>query len=166
VIKIAQLRSGSTEGADEASADIPSDYVVDDSDVLFSWSGSLECVLWTGGRGALNQHLFKVSSSKYPKWFYYLWIHHYLEEFRRIAASKATTMGHIQRQHLSAAKVVLPTPKLMIEAGKHIGPLIDSIVSNNLQSRTLLKIRETLLPKLVSGRVRIENPNRFNGGVT
>ena len=61
VIKIAQLRAGNTVGADLASSDIPRKYVIDDGDVLFSWSGSLEIVTWTGGRGALNQHLFKVT---------------------------------------------------------------------------------------------------------
>jgi type I restriction enzyme, S subunit len=74
VIKIAQLRAGNTDGADRASAALPEGYIVEDGDVLFSWSGSLECVLWTGGRGALNQHLFKVTSTEFPKWFYYLWI--------------------------------------------------------------------------------------------
>lgn len=67
VIKIAQLRAGDTAGADAASADLEPDYVVEDGDVLFSWSGSLECVLWAGGRGALNQHLFKVTSAEFPK---------------------------------------------------------------------------------------------------
>jgi type I restriction enzyme S subunit len=166
VIKIAQLRTGSTEDADIASSEIPSDYIVNDGDVLFSWSGSLECVLWAGGKGALNQHLFKVTSSRYEKWFHYLWIHHHLEEFRHIAASKATTMGHIQRHHLSAAKVVIPTTDFLTEAGKHIAPIINSIISNKLQARSLREIRDALLPKLVSGEVLIENPDRIIGSVT
>jgi type I restriction enzyme, S subunit len=96
VIKIAQLRAGNTNGADRASADLEPDYIVEDGDLLFSWSGSLECVLWTGGQDALNQHLFKVTSDKYPKWLCYLGIHQHLDDFRHIAAGKATTMGHIQ----------------------------------------------------------------------
>ena len=83
------------------------------ADVLFSWSGSLECVLWAGGLGALNQHLFKVTSPDYPKWLHYLWIHQHLADFRHIAAGKATTMGHIQRHHLSDAKVVVPPHPLL-----------------------------------------------------
>lgn len=101
VVKIAQLRSGDTEGADQASAELGVEYIVEDGDVLFSWSGTLECVLWAGGRGALNQHLFKVTSKTYPKWLYYLGVLQHLEDFRQIAAGKATTMGHIQRRHLS-----------------------------------------------------------------
>ena len=108
VIKIAQLRAGNIVGADRASAELAADYIVQDGDLLFSWSGSLECVLWAGGAGALNQHLFKVTSREYPKWLCYLAIHHHLDDFRHIAAGKATTMGHIQRRHLSEAKLAIP----------------------------------------------------------
>ena len=104
VIKIAQLRAGDAHGADRASSELPAGYTVEDGDVLFSWSGSLECVLWAGGQEALNQHLFKVTSTGFPKWFYYLWIHEHLPTFREIAAGKATTMGHIQRHHLTDAE--------------------------------------------------------------
>jgi hypothetical protein len=96
VIKIAQLRARNTQGADRASADIDPDYIIEDGDILFSWSGSLECVLWAGGKGALNQHLFKVTSDRYPKWLCYLGIHHHLDDFRHIAAGKATTMGDVK----------------------------------------------------------------------
>ena len=78
VIKIAQLRAGHTLGADLTSNDLPPQYVVHDGDVLFSWSGSLELDTWTGGDGALNQHLFKVTSAEYPKWLYYHWVREHL----------------------------------------------------------------------------------------
>ncbi|MDF6974784.1 restriction endonuclease subunit S, partial [Escherichia coli] len=78
VIKIAQLRAGSASGADRASSRLKPEYVVHDGDVLFSWSGTLEVELWCGGDGALNQHLFKVTSTEVPKWFYYLSTRHFL----------------------------------------------------------------------------------------
>lgn len=108
VIKIAQLRAGIVTNADRASARLRPEYVVHDGDVLFSWSGSLEVEFWCGGDGALNQHLFKVTSTEVPKWFYYLATRQHLPTFRQIAAGKATTMGHIQRQHLTQAKVAVP----------------------------------------------------------
>jgi len=155
VIKIAQLRAGNTIGADAASGDLEQDYVVDDGDVLFSWSGSLECVLWTGGRGALNQHLFKVTSVEYPKWFYFQWIHEHLEDFRGIAAGKATTMGHIQRHHLSDAKVVVPVRETLEVASGILSPLINRIIATRNESRTLATLRDAMLPKLISGEVRV-----------
>ena len=157
IIKIAQLRTGNTEAADRASADLDSAYIVEDGDVLFSWSGSLACVLWAGGRGALNQHLFKVTSQRFPKWFYYNWIQQHLSGFRHIAAGKATTMGHIQRHHLSEALVVAPAPKILVAADRQIAPLVDSVVRNAVQCRTLAALRDLLLPKLISGELRIEN---------
>lgn len=156
VIKIAQLRKGNTEGADQCSAGLPPDYIIQDGDVLFSWSGSLEVELWCGGTGALNQHLFKVTSQEFPKWFYFLWTRHHLETFRRIAASKATTMGHIQRRHLTEAKVLVPPRELIHAMSSIMKPLIDKIIANRVQSRTLAELRDTLLPKLLSGEVSVK----------
>lgn len=156
VIKIAQLRRGDTADADQSSADLPPEYIVNDGDVLFSWSGSLEVELWCGGRGALNQHLFKVTSSEFQKWFYYLWTLHHLAEFRLIAAGKATTMGHIQRGHLTAAKVLVPPKPLLGAMTRIMSPLIDRIIANRIQSRTLAALRDALLPKLLSGELSMQ----------
>lgn len=155
VIKIAQLRAGNSSGADRASADLEADYIVEDGDVLFSWSGSLECVLWAGGRGALNQHLFKVTSREYPKWLCYLGVHQHLDDFRHIAAGKATTMGHIQRHHLSDAKLPVPSPLLLQAIDAVIASIIESSWRREVQSRTLATLRDTLLPQLISGELRV-----------
>jgi len=160
-IKIAQLRTGNARGADRASADIDRDYVVDDGDLLFSWSGSLECVLWAGGKGALNQHLFKVTSASFPRWFCYLWIHEHLPGFRQVAAGKATTMGHIRRHHLSDAKVVVADSGVLAAADGTLSPIVGQIVQRRVESRTLAALRDTLLPKLISGAIRIKDVEQF-----
>jgi type I restriction enzyme S subunit len=165
VIKIAQLRAGNTIGADKASTRIKPEYIVDDGDVLFSWSGSLEVEVWNGGRGALNQHLFKVTSDVVPKWFYFFATRHHLQNFRAIAADKATTMGHIQRKHLTSAKIAVPPPEGMKKFDIMISPLFDQLVGNAQQSHTLATLRDTLLPKLISGELRIKNTEKFLEGV-
>lgn len=161
VIKIAQLRSGDTHGAGRASARISPEYVVENGDVLFSWSGSLEVEVWSGGRGALNQHLFKVTSGLFPKWFYYFATRHHLPTFREIAAGKATTMGHIQRKHLTASKVVIPSMEDMNRIDSVIAPLFEKLTYNAKQSRLLVQLRDSLLPDLVSGDLRVRNPGRL-----
>ena len=155
VIKIAQLRKGNTVGADRAGRNIKPEYVIQSGDVLFSWSGSLEVEIWCGGEGALNQHLFKVTSNKYPKWFYYFWTKHHLAYFRQIAASKATTMGHIQRMHLTQAKVISPPDELVSAMGEYFAPLLDRWIATALQAQTLATLRDTLLPRLISGQLRL-----------
>jgi len=165
VIKIAQLRAGHPDGADRASADIPPAYVVEDGDVLFSWSGSLEVEIWCGGRGALNQHLFKVTSSRFPKWFYFLWTRHHLADFRGIAAGKATTMGHIQRGHLSAARALVPPPRLVEAMSAHFEPLLEDLIAGRLQSHTLAALRDALLPKIIAGELRVSDAERSVGSM-
>jgi type I restriction enzyme S subunit len=159
VIKIAQLRKGDTIGADRASCNLKPEYIVHDGDVLFSWSGSLEVEIWCGGDGALNQHLFKVTSPTYPKWFYYCWTRHHLAHFREVAAGKATTMGHIQRGHLSAAKVCVPSEQVLSAASNILTPIIEMIIENALEANNLAALRDRLLPSLISGQLRIpESP--------
>jgi type I restriction enzyme S subunit len=160
VIKITQLRAGNTHGADRASADLEPEYVVEDGDILFSWSGSLECVLWAGGPGALNQHLFKVTSDRYPRWLSFFGIHQHLADFRYIAAGKATTMGHIQRHHLSDAKALVPFPPLLRAMDPVLGPIVESTWRRAVQSRTLAALRDALLPRLISGALRVKDGDR------
>ncbi len=161
VIKIAQLRAGNTNGADRASADLEPDYIIQDGDILFSWSGSLECVLWAGGPGALNQHLFKVTSANYSRWLCYLGIHKHLDDFRHIAAGKATTMGHIQRYHLSDARLPVPSPELLRAMDAIIQPIVESTWRREVRSRNFAALRDTLLPKLISGEWRVKDAERF-----
>lgn len=163
VIKIAQLRSGRADGSDRASADLDPDYIIVNGDILFSWSGSLECVLWSGGSGALNQHLFKVTSSDYPRWLCYFAVHHHLDNFRHIAAGKATTMGHIQRHHLSDTKIAVPAKSVLREIDQQIAPLFERLWMCELESQTLASLRDTLLPKLISGELRVKNAEKFIG---
>lgn len=161
VIKIAELRAGEWSSGDRASTDIPSDYIVEDGDLLFSWSGSLIHRLWAGGRGALNQHLFKVTSQAVPRWYMFQAIDLHMPEFRDIAADKATTMGHIQRKHLDQALITLPPPPLLKAAGNVVGALESRILTAKLQSRTLAQLRDLLLPKLLSGALRVRDAEKM-----
>ena len=157
VIKIAEMRGGISSKSNRASLDVPEKYVVKNGDFIFSWSGSLMAKFWTEGQGALNQHLFKVTSANYPSWLYSLWVQHYLEEFQAIAASKATTMGHIQRSHLKAAMTVCPTRGSLKRFNAVVSPLINQTIRNQLESRSLAATRDLLLPKLMSGEIRVKD---------
>ena len=156
VIKIAQLRSGNLGGADQASCEIEPQYIVHDGDILFSWSGSLECAIWSGGTGALNQHLFKVTpKSDYPRWLCYFGVHHFLDFFREIAAGKATTMGHIQRHHLSDSKLPFPCSGTLDVMNKPLSSMFEVMWMKTVEEQKLVFLRDTLLPKLISGEIRV-----------
>jgi type I restriction enzyme S subunit len=155
VIKIAQLRAGNTQGADMASGLLDSRFIINDGDILFSWSGTLEVETWAGGPGALNQHLFKVTGKNVPDWYSYLSTKSFLSFFREIASGKATTMGHIQRGHLSESMLAIPDLELLNRATEIIEPLISLKIKTSIESRNLAEIRDSLLPRLISGELQI-----------
>lgn len=156
VLKIKELRHGSCDASSElCSPTIKSEYIVHDGDVVFSWSGSLVVDFWCGGDCGLNQHLFKVTSKKYDKWFYYAWTLYHLDRFIAIAVDKATTMGHIKREELSKSKVLLPSKQDYDRIGGQLQPMYDLIVANRIESRRLAELRDSLLPKLMSGKMDV-----------
>lgn len=156
VLKIKELRQGSCDAnSDLCSPSIKPEYIVHDGDVIFSWSGSLLVDLWCGGTCGLNQHLFKVTSETYDKWFYYAWTNYHLQKFAAIAADMATTMGHIKREELSKAEVLIPSRSDYERIGSLLAPLYDLVISNRIENRKLATLRDELLPQLMTGRLDV-----------
>ncbi len=156
VLKIKELRNGISKDCDWATNEVSPEYIVKNGDVIFSWSASLIVKIWDGETCVLNQHLFKVTSEKFPKWFYYLWSKYHLNKFIAIAKSQATTMGHIKRKDLDNAMVLVPKNHELANMTKKIQPLIDKQIENSKQIRKLEQLRDTLLPKLMSGKIRVK----------
>jgi len=156
VLKIKELRQGACDASSElCSPSIKPEYIVHDGDVIFSWSGSLLVDFWCGGTCGLNQHLFKVTSDTYDKWFYYAWTNHHLQKFVAIAADMATTMGHIKREELSKAVVLIPSQSDYDRIGGLLAPLYDLVIANRIENRRLAALRDELLPQLMSGQLDV-----------
>lgn len=158
VLKIKELRQGTCDSNSElCSPSIKKEYIVRDGDVIFSWSGSLLVDLWCGGTCGLNQHLFKVTSNSFDKWFYYAWTNHHLQKFAAIAANMATTMGHIKREELAKAEVLVPPKDEYDRIGKLLSPIYDLVIANRIENRKLATLRDALLPRLMSGELDVSS---------
>ena len=158
VLKIKELRQGVCDDASElCSESISPEYIVQDGDVIFSWSGTLLVDFWCGGVCGLNQHLFKVTSDRYEKWFYYAWTRHHLQSFIAYASAMATTMGHIKRGELEKAEVLIPSPNDLSRIDSYLMPIYDAIISNRIENHRLIELRDTLLPKLMSGEIDVSD---------
>ena len=156
VLKIKELGAGICDNSsDRCSNKVPKKYIIEDGDIIFSWSGTLMVDVWCGGQCGLNQHLFKVSSSNYPKWFYYHWTKKHLRDFIHIARDKAVTMGHIKRGHLDNALVVVPNNFILEKATHLFEPLLNMVISKRIENQRLAALRDTLLPKLMSGEIKL-----------
>ena len=158
VLKIKELRQGFCDSSSElCSPNVKEEYIVEDGDIIFSWSGSLLVDIWCGGKCGLNQHLFKVTSKKYSNWFYYLWTKYYLNHFISVAEDKATTMGHIKRDELEKVEVIIPTNDYYNKIDKKLSPIYKLIIEKKIENVRLAKLRDVLLPKLISGEIDVEN---------
>ncbi len=156
VLKIKELGQGFCgPDSDRCSCNIKDECKIHNGDVIFSWSGTLLVDVWCGGDCGLNQHLFKVTSKDYPKWFYYYWTKHHLQEFIHIAKDKAVTMGHIKRGHLEEAMVAILDNDSMEKAHELFEPILSKMISLRLENSRLSLLRDTLLPRLMSGELEV-----------
>ncbi|MGX5087518.1 restriction endonuclease subunit S [Enterobacter sp. UPMP2052] len=157
VLKIADLRAGYINNDERATFDIVDSCKVYDGDMIFSWSGTLMIDIWTGGNAALNQHLYKVTSQKYPQSFYLMWTKQHLSRFQHIAEAKAVTMGHIKKGDLSNSLCLVPPSLLVNKYDNIVGKYFAKIKNQRLLNNQLTALRDTLLPKLISGELSLED---------
>ena len=159
VIKIREMRDGFTADTEEVTPNIPDSVKVFNGDILFSWSASLEVMLWAFGEGGLNQHIFKVTSANgFPKSFYYYQLLDYVDVFKKMAEARKTTMGHITQDHLQQSTIAIPDDKKIAdEFEKRISPVFEQMVKLQEEILALTKQRDELLPLLMNGQVSLNS---------
>ena len=160
VIKIREMRDGITDECEWVKSDIPDSVRVQNGDILFSWSASLEVMIWCNGEGGLNQHIFKVTSKNdYPQSYIFFQILDYIGVFKSIAEARKTTMGHITQDHLNQSAIVLPDSSCVLtQFEKKVVPIFQQYVANNVEISLLKKKRDELLPLLMNGQVSVMPP--------
>lgn len=155
VIKIKEMGEGISDSTEKARPDIPQEAIIDDGDVLFSWSATLDVKIWSHGKGALNQHIFKVTSDKYPKTFYYFELLRYLAHFKMMAEKRKTTMGHITQDHLKQSRICIPPNELLYRAHEKIAPIFKKHLLHKKENQYLTQLRDWLLPMLMTGQITV-----------
>jgi type I restriction enzyme S subunit len=166
VIRIAEINSGPGVSTVYNDIDVPDEHLARPGDVLFAWSGSLAVARWFRPEAIINQHIFKViPNSGVPRWLVFDLINRKLAYFKGIAADKATTMGHIQRRHLDEVASV-PVESSIKQLDSVLGPLWDRALSAEQESLKLAELRDLLLPKLMSGEIRVRDAEKVVEDVT
>ncbi len=155
VIRIKELNSGPSETTVYSSITVPDNKTAYPGDVLFAWSGSLGVWRWYRDEAIVNQHIFKVLPKKHPVWLGWIHILDELERFQDIAAGKATTMGHITKDHLERTMVPTFSTEELKALSARVEPLWDAQMQAGREMQTLQAVRAQLLPALVSGELRV-----------
>ena len=159
VIKIREMHDGISADTEEVTPNIPESVKVYNGDVLFSWSASLEVILWAYGLGGLNQHIFKVTSANdFPKSFYYFQLLDYVDIFKKMAEARKTTMGHITQDHLQQSTIAIPDNKNIADKFEElISPIFRQMIKLQEEILNLTKQRNELLPLLMNGQVSVNS---------
>ena len=157
VIKIREMRDGFTADTEKVTPNIPNSVKVSNGDILFSWSASLEVMLWAFGDGGLNQHIFKVTSANdSPKSFYYFQLLNYVDVFKKMAEARKTTMGHITQDHLQQSTIAIPDDVSIAKLFEEkVSPIFDLQVKLQEEIQQLTKQRDSLLPLLINGQASL-----------
>ena len=156
VIKIKEMHGGYGKDTDFVSPDVPEKYLINNGDILFSWSATLEVMLWCGGYGCLNQHIFKVTPTIESKVFVYYQLKQLIQTFCRIAESRKTTMGHITTDHLQQTKFCIPNHRTLIAFETAVRSIIERFIMGQKEILSLSKQRDFLLPLLMNGQVQVK----------
>lgn len=152
LIKIADLNRGISENTEWIDKKIDDKYYINNGDLLFSWSGTVDLFIWDKGDAILNQHIFNVvPMNGFAKGFLYFFIDSKLRFFKQQAGAKATTMGHIKKEHLREQTIFIP-----LDNNLGIFDVIyKKIVNLKLENQKLALLRDLILPKLMKGEIGI-----------
>ncbi|CRH68664.1 Type I restriction modification DNA specificity domain [Chlamydia trachomatis] len=161
VIKISELNANSIKNAKFYEGEYQEKYRLNTGDVLFAWSASLGIYLWTHGEALLNQHIFNVQpNGTYSKSFLYFLLKYVINEFKDIAAARATTMGHIKKEHLQSRYVPYPTVDFLRKTEDIFADLYSKILANEVENNYLKETRDYLLPRLLSGEIELKEAEK------
>ena len=161
IIKIAELKSGVTTQTAYSDVAMPDKYLIETGDILFSWSGnpdtSIDTFVWTFEKAWLNQHIFRVlPNASHERTFVLQMLRHLKPLFTELARNKQTTgLGHVTVADMKRELIAMPPVDLVRQFDLKVGPIHARIFENQRQAQTLATLRDTLLPRLISGQLRL-----------
>ncbi|WP_417244379.1 restriction endonuclease subunit S [Celeribacter sp.] len=79
------------------------------------------------------------------------------------AMAHGSVFSTITRQTFDAVRVVLPPENVLQQFEKSVASVLDAILGNVNESRSLAELRDTLLPQLISGELRVSDAERIVG---
>lgn len=131
-------------------------YLLQKGDIVVGMDGEFRPYIWGNSQAWLNQRVC-VFKNKRPngKAFLYYTIKPLLLAIEQTQV--ATTVIHIGKKDFDLFKVTLPANEILDKFDNITTPIIDQIVQNTFENKILCDIRETLLPKLMSGEIDVDN---------
>jgi type I restriction enzyme S subunit len=138
----------------------PKGYLVKAGDIAVGMDGEFRAYLWGGVESWLNQRVcvFKPRTGFSSPFV----LHRIVRLLARVEATEtATTVIHLGKNDIDHFKIVIPIEPILTAFGQLAEPLFQRIVVQKQESRTLAVLRDTLLPKLISGELRVNGAEPY-----
>ena len=133
----------------------PKGYLVKPGDIVVGMDGEFRAYIWGGDETWLNQRICVFVPKKFSGAAFVInSIHAPLAHIE--ATETATTVIHLGKSDIDRFHVTVPTKEVLSEFNKFCQPWYDQIICCKLQSRVLTSVRDSLLPKLISGELRVD----------
>jgi type I restriction enzyme, S subunit len=132
----------------------PKGYLLRPGDITVGMDGEFRAYVWGGESAWLNQrvcvfHPINGACSAFVRFS----IAPLLAAVE--ASETATTVIHLGKNDIDRFKVVLPSPEILSAFADLANPIYDRLVANKQQAQNLAALRDTLLPRLIAGQLRI-----------
>ncbi len=79
----------------------------------------------------------------------------------RAGGSGGSVFHNLSKSGFEQLKVLFPSEQLAIAFGEVVESIIEKIITNQKQAQTLATLRDTLLPRLISGQLRLPDAHEF-----
>ena len=134
----------------------PKGHLIQPGDIVVGMDGEFRPYIWGNESAWLNQRVC-IFESKRPqgKAFLLYTIKPLLNKIEQTQV--ATTVIHIGKKDFDAFEIVFPNEATLDSFDSITAPMIEQIVNNRLQNKRLAVLRDTLLPKLMSGELDVSN---------
>lgn len=103
---------------------------------------------------SINQgFIAMVCNHELPNYYVFSWVQYNLDIIKSVASG--TTFEEVNKTNFRRLDILVPPPALLSKFSAVFGSLYECILNNSFQSRTLVSVRDSLLPKLMSGQIRV-----------
>lgn len=142
-----------------------SDYEVWPGDLIVTMDRYFDPYIWRGEKAALNQRIcrFEGISEEYSNIFLYYLMQDPINKIER--AKTGTTLPHLSKTDIGNIEVVIPDKKSLEKFNAKVQPMYEKIVESSKENRHLADLRDTILPELMSGEIRLD-PDTDNASMT
>ena len=160
LIRIRDLKTNSPQFY--TSEILPNTEYIEAGDIVAGMDAEFTPYVWQGERGVLNQRCCKFTSKfEGISNFYILFL--IKPELEYVQSYKTgTTVSHLGKSDIDRFVFITPPLNIVLAFSEIVNPMLKEMVNRAKESRRLAELRDTLLPKLMSGELKVTNMDLVN----